>query len=130
MVSSDVAIGDYTVKIAADGTQKAVQDTQTFTIPGYAVKVQTTNLAGENTPDIVVQARDQATNAEYSATTGSDGIARLKLENGNAALTALWNGVNVGQTNVTVTGEATFSLRCQLTDLKVIVKNTRGIAMP
>jgi hypothetical protein len=130
VVSSDVAIGDYTVKIAVDGTQKAVQDTQTFTVPGYAVKVQTTNLAGKNTPDIVVQARDQATNAEYSATTGSDGIANLKLENGNAALTALWNGVNVGQTNVTITGEATFSLRCQLTDLKVIVKNTRGIAMP
>ncbi len=129
-VSSDAAIGDYTVKIAADGTQKTIQDTQTFTVPGYTVKVQTTNLAGENTPDIVVQARDQATNTEYSATTDSDGIANLKLENGKAALTALWNGVNVGQTNITVTAETTFSLRCQLTDLKVIVKNTQGVAMP
>ena len=61
---------------------------------------------------------------------GSDGIATFRLEAGTYAITAFWNGVNVGQTTITVTGDSTFTLQCQLTDLKITVKNTDGIAMP
>lgn len=129
VVSADAAIGDYTVKITPDGTAKLIQDQQTFTIAGYAVKVQTTNLAGETVPDLTVQAVDSSNNV-YNATSGSDGIANLRLEKGLHALSAFLNGVKVGETNVTVTGEATFTIRCLLTNLKVTVKNANGIVMP
>jgi hypothetical protein len=130
VVPSDATIGDYTIKITPQNTQKLIQDSQTFTVTGYAIQVQTVNLAGEVTPQIQVQALDQSTNTEYTATSDINGIANLKLEKGNHVLTAFWNGVNVGETNITVTGEGTFNLPCQLTNLKITVKNTNGIAMP
>jgi hypothetical protein len=129
-VTSNAPIGDYLAKISADGSQKTIQDTQPFTIPGYTVKVQTTNLAGEVTPNIVVHALDQASGSVYNATSLSNGIATIKLENGNHVLTGFWNGVNVGQTNITVGGDGAFTLRCQLTNLRVTVKNTNEIVMP
>jgi hypothetical protein len=130
VVSSVAAIGDYKVQIAPQGTAKLIQDSETFTVPGYAVRVQAVNLAGKVASGIVVQDRDQSSNTVSTSTSGSDGIANLKLEAGNHVLTAFWNDVNVGETNITVTGEATFSILCQLTDLKVTVKDTNGGAMP
>ncbi|MCW4004181.1 MAG: hypothetical protein NWE95_09765 [Candidatus Bathyarchaeota archaeon] len=130
VVPAQASIGEYTLKIVAEGTQKSIQDSQTFTVPGYAVKVQTTSLSGNPTPDIEVKALDYSSQNTYNATTNAEGTASFQLEKGPHLLTAFWNGVNVGETNVTVTGEGTFNLRCQLTDLKITVKNTQGIAMP
>ena len=45
-------------------------------------------------------------------------------------LTGFWNGVNVGESNVTVTGNGTFILQCQLTDFEIAVQNENGVAMP
>lgn len=129
VVPTEASIGEYTIKIVPDGTQKSMQDSQAFTVPGYTVKVQTTSLAGNPTPDLEVKALDQPSQNTYNATTNSEGIATFQLEKGPHLLTAFWNGVKVGETNVTVAGEGTFTLRCQLTDLKITVKNTQGIAM-
>jgi len=130
VVPASLDIGDYTVKITPSGAQKTTQDSQTFTVAGYSIKVQTTNLAGEVVSGISVQALDGSTNTPYNATSGSDGVASFKLEKGTIVLTAFWNGVNVGETNITVSADATFTLRCQLTNVKITVKNTNGIAMP
>lgn len=130
VVSSAASIGDYTVRINPSGSQKAILDQQTFAITGYSIQVITKNLAGAIVPSVTVQAQDAQTSAIYSATSGSDGVANLKLETGNNGLTALWNSVNVGQTNVTVSGDATFTLTCQLINLKITVKNTQGKVMP
>lgn len=130
VVSSDADIGDYTIKIVPQNTPKSIPDSETFAVTGYAIKVQTTNLAGEVVSGIAIQALDASTNALYNAISGSDGIANFKLEKGTTVLTAFWNGVNVGETNITVSGDATFSIRCQLTNVKITVKNTNGIAMP
>ena len=130
VVSSTVDVGDYTIKIAPQNTQKSIPDSETFTVTGYAIKVQTTNLAGEVVSGIAIQALDASTNTVYNAVSGSDGIANFKLEGGTHVLTASWNGVNVGETNITVSADATFTLRCQLTNVKITVKNTNGIAMP
>ena len=54
----------------------------------------------------------------------------FNLETGTYPLTAFWNGVNVGETTITVTGNATFTLQCQLTDLKITVQNENGVPMP
>jgi Carboxypeptidase regulatory-like domain len=130
IVSSNADVGDYTIKINPQNTQKAIPDSETFTVTGYSIKLKTTNIAGEIISEIAVQAKDASTTTAYNAVTGPDGIANFKLEVGTYTLTASWNDVNVGETNITVSGNATFSMSCQLTDLKIIVKNTDGIAMP
>ena len=130
VVSPNADIGDYTVKIAPTGTQKTIQDTQTFSVPGYEIEVQATNLAGDTVPDLSVQAVDATTNTASNATTDADGFASFKFEKGTVVLTAYWNGINVGTTNITVNSDATFTMRCQLTNLKITVKNSAGVAIP
>jgi hypothetical protein len=130
VVSSNAAIGDCTVKITPQGTQKSIQDSQTFSIIGYAVKIKTVNLANEIVPQIRVRATDESTNTAYNSTSGVDGIANFNLETGPQSLTAFWNGINVGETNITVTGAGAFSLQCQLTDLKITVQNENGTLVP
>jgi hypothetical protein len=130
IVPSDAPIGDCTIRITADGVQKAIQDSQTFTVIGYTVKVQTTNLAGQVVPEVALHALDSSTNVAYDATSGSDGMAIFKLEKGTYDIIATWNGVNVGETSIVVSGDSTFTIYCQLTNLKITVKSSNGIAMP
>jgi hypothetical protein len=130
VVPPNAAIGNYEVTITPQGTQKAIQDVETFSVPGYSIQVKTVNLASEVVPQIQIQALDQASGTVYNGTSGSDGIVDLNLETGTYPLTAFWNGVNVGETNMTVTGNGTFTLLCQLTDLKIKVQNENGITMP
>ncbi len=130
IVPSKADIGDYTIKISPQNNPKSIPDSETFTVTGYNIKVQTTNLAGEIVPEISIQALDASTGTTYNAISGSDGIANFKLDQGTYVLTALWNSVNAGATNITVSGDATFTLPCQLTNLKITVKNTNGITMP
>jgi hypothetical protein len=129
-VPSDALIGDYNITITPETTDKPVPDSQLFTVPGYAVKIRTLNLAGEPVPQIVVEARDQATGRIYNGTSGSDGVALLNLEKGNHTLSAFWNGVKVGEIQVAVTGENTFDLTCELTNLKITVQNEEGNRIP
>ena len=130
LIPSNAAIGNCIATITPQGIQKAEQDSETFSILGYMTQVKTINLAGEIVPQIEVKAQDTSANTFYNSTSGSDGIADLNLEIGTYPLTAFWNGVNVGGTNITVTGNGIFTLTCQLTDLKIIVQNENGIAMP
>lgn len=130
VVSAAADIGDYTIKITPQNTQKAIQDSQTFTVTGYSIKVQTNSIAGAVVSGVSLQAQDPSTGTVSTAVSGPDGIANFKLEKGNQGITALWNGVNVGQTNITVNGDATFSIQVQLVDLKITVKSANGIAMP
>jgi Carboxypeptidase regulatory-like domain len=130
VVPSNAEVGDYTIKLTAQTNAKALQDTETFSVIGYAVKIQTTNLAGQIVPAVSLQAKDAATGAVFNALSDSSGVANFKLEKGTNVITALWNGVNVGETNITVTGDGAFTISCQLINLKVIVKNTGGVVMP
>ena len=130
VVPSNAATGTHTATITPQGIQKSIQDSQNFSIIGYAVTIKTVNLAGEVVPQIQIQATDQATNTVYNSTSGSDGIANFNLETGIISLTAFRNGVNVGQSNITVTGNGAFNLQCQLTDLKIIVQNENGAPIP
>ncbi|MGD0995874.1 MAG: carboxypeptidase-like regulatory domain-containing protein [Candidatus Bathyarchaeia archaeon] len=130
VVPSNAVIGKYNVTITPTGTQKAIQDVETFSVPGYSIQVKTVNLASAVVPQIKVQALDQASGTVYNGTSGSDGIVDLKLETGICSLTAFWNGVNVGETTITVTGNGTFTMICQLTDLKILVQNENGITLP
>ncbi len=130
VIPDNIVIGSYTVKITAQDKQKAVQDQQTFTVPGHQVKVQVTNLAGKVVPDVLVRAKDTATDIVLSAVSGLDGITFFRLENGPFSLTATLKDINIGQSNKVITGEETFTLRCQLTDTIITVKNAAGITIP
>ncbi len=129
VVSSDAPIGECSVKISPTGTQKASQDKQTFTIVGYNITVHVTNLSGTAVPGLDVECVDSATSTRTNATTDANGVATFTLEKGDHGLTAYQNGVNVGQANITVTGDNTFTLRCQLSDMKITVQTENGIAM-
>ncbi len=130
VVTDNTPIGSCSIKITPEGTQKAVTDQQTFTVEGYTVKVQVTNLSGASVPDVTVQAVDSTTGTSTTAESDANGAANFKLEKGPYGLTAVWNGVNVGGANVTVTGDGTFTLQCQLIDTIITVKNADGVAMP
>jgi len=129
-VSSDALLGDYDITITPENTAKLVPDSQLFTVPGFAVKIRTLNLAGDPVPQIMVEALDQATNTMYNGTSGDDGIATLNIERGNHTLTAFWNYVQVGKINATVTGANSFDLTCELTNLKITVQNKNGNLIP
>jgi len=122
-VPSDALIGDYNITITPENTTKLVTDSQLFTVPGYPVKIRTLNLAGESVPQITVEALDEATNRIYNGTSLADGIASLNLEKGNHNISAFWNDVKVGEMNMPITGESTFDLTCDLTNLKITVQN-------
>jgi len=129
-VPSDALIGDYNITITPEETAKLIPDSQIFTVPGYSVKIRTLNLAGEPVPDIVVEARDQATSRIYNGTSESDGVASLNLERGNHTVIAYWKGVKVGAMNASITGSSSFDLTCELTNLKITIQNENGNSIP
>jgi hypothetical protein len=129
-VPADALIGDYNITISPDTTVKLVPDSQLFSVSGYTVSIRTLNLAGEAVPQIVVEALDQATDVVYDGTSIYDGVTSLKLEIGNHTLSAFWNGVKVGEMNVSITGVNSFDLQCELTNLKIIAKNENGKLIP
>ncbi|MGE5533690.1 MAG: carboxypeptidase regulatory-like domain-containing protein [Bacillota bacterium] len=130
VVSSDADVGDYTIRISAQTNAKAIQDTENFAVVGYAIKILTVNLAGQIVPSVSLQAKDPTTGTVSDALSDSNGVANFKLEKGTSVVAALWNGVNVGETSITVSGDGTFTISCLLINLKITVKNTAGIVMP
>ena len=130
VVPSNAVLGTYNVTITSQGTAKAVQDSTSFSVIGFSVKIKAVNLAGEVVAQIPLQVTDSATNAVYSGTTGLDGVSSFSLGTGTQVLNAFYNGVNVGQTNITVTGDSTFNFQLTLTNLKITVENANGVLMP
>ena len=129
-VPFDGLIVDYNITITSDSTDKLVPDSQLFSIPGYTVIVQTFNLAGEAVSEISVEALDQATDEIYTSTSDYQGTAILKLEVGNHLLSGFWNGVKVGELNVSITDSTSFDLSCRLTNVEITVQNENGNLMP
>ena len=130
VVPSNAAMGDYTVTITPQGIAKSIVDSQIFTIQGYSVQIRTVNLANEIVSNVKVQAVDQASNDQYTNTSGTDGTLNLNLDTGSYGLTAFLNGVNVGVTNITVVGNGAFTFQCQLTDLNIVVQDQSGVSLP
>jgi hypothetical protein len=130
LVSSNAAIGTYTVQITTTGTPKAIVDSETISVIGYSVQIKTVNIGNEIVPLIRLQVQDATTNVVVNGSSGNDGVATFSLEAGVQSLIAFWSGVNVGQTNITVTGNDVFTMVCTLTDLDFVVHNENGVPMP
>jgi hypothetical protein len=123
-VPSNASIGVYNITINS-GVPKLIRDSQLFSIPGYQIEVCTQNLAGDTAPQILVEALDVATNTRYSNTSETNGLVGFRLEKGNHTFEAFWKGkVKVPETrNETITGNATYYLKCELTNMKITVKD-------
>lgn len=130
-VPATAAIGTYTATITTTTTpSKAVADQQAFQVPGYLITFTAENLAGEPVGKILLEAQDQASGNYYNETTFDDGTAFINLEKGNQTVAAYWNQVKVGEAQISIAGNASFSVTCQLTNLKVKVQNKDGVAIP
>jgi hypothetical protein len=130
VVPSDARIGRYNIAITSQNNAKSIPDSQAVTIPGYPITIRAVSLAGSIVPQMVIKALDQVTNAVYNTTTATDGRATINLETGNNEISAYWNGVRVAQTTYSITSETTFDLTCELSNLKITVKNRDGFLMP
>ncbi len=130
-VPSDATLGIYTATITPQTTpSKAVSDVQSFTIAGYAVSIKAVNLVGEAVSGILLQATDETTGAIYNQTTNSTGVATISLEKGTSSVSAYWNGVNVGTTQITVSGYTSSTITGQLTNLVIKVQDKNGVIIP
>ncbi len=128
-VLSTAALGSYAVTVSPQATVKAIADSQTFTVPGYPISFHARNLAGDPVPQIVVEVLDQATSRTYDGTTYNDGVAIINLEKGNHTVAAYWNQVKVGEIKVSITGDSTYDITCQLTNLKITVQDKNGVVI-
>ena len=128
---NDDQIGELTLKISTTGgTIKSLADQQTFTIVGYNVKVEVTNLSGKGVSGISVKATDSQTQTSQAAVADPSGFAAFKMDRGDYDLSAYLDEVVVGSINIAVTGDGTFTLQCQLTDMKITVIAFDGTPMP
>ena len=116
------SIGSYAVRvISANGTTiKTPSDTQNFTVPGFAVNATAKNLAGDPVPSVHVEAYEGTTLAD-NETTGTTGLAFLRLEIGNYTSRAFRNGQAVNETAIVVSNDTAFDIVCNLTNLRVEV---------
>jgi len=130
IVPSNAAIGSYEVNVTAHNKPKLVPDLQVIDVPGYPVKIQALGLSGIAVPQLVIEALDTITNKTYVGTSGTDGKANFNLESGQHSLTAFWNDLRVGEISITVVEEGEFELSCELTNLKIIVKDRNGLMIP
>lgn len=123
-VPSNASIGVYNITINLGAPTKSIRDSQLFSIPGYQINISTLNLAGDSVPQILVEALDVATDTRYNSTSDAEGSARLSLEKGNHTFEAFWRQVRVyQQPNITITGNSTYDLGCELTNVKITVKD-------
>jgi hypothetical protein len=129
-IPSTASVGEYTVTITPQNSPKPIPDQQTFNLPGYPVTIRALNLAGEVVPQLQIQAYDEASNTLTSGNTSVDGSVTMNLEKGNQSITAYWNLVKVGQTKITIAGNSTFDINCQLANLKIVVQDKNGFAIP
>jgi len=124
-VPSNASIGVYNITINSGTPTKLIRDSQLFSIPGYQIEVCTRNLAGDAVPRVLVEALDVATNTRYSNTSETNGLVGFRLEKGNYTFEAFWKEeVKVGEMpNVTIIESKTYNFTCELTNMKITVKD-------
>jgi hypothetical protein len=131
IVPVNAPTGSYNITIYSTPA-KPIRDSQLFAIPGYQIDVYTRNQAGDAVPQILVVALDEITQTKSNVTSDENGLAHLSLEKGNHTFEAFWNAkVRVYQNpNVTITGNYTYNFACELTNMKITVKDKDDNLIP
>jgi len=131
-ILSEASIGTYTVTIISisNPTKKtAAPDTQGFKVLGYSVNITLLNLAGAPVSSIILKITENG--ESISENIGNEnGTVFLELEDGTYLCNATYSDVLIGQQVLTITGELAFTLRCNLTSLKVIVMDEYATKLP
>jgi hypothetical protein len=130
-VPNNATVGNYSIAVTPLTTpSKTIADVQTFLVAGYQATFHAVNLADSSVPNLLIEAVDQSTSATYSGTTNSDGTATLNIEKGTYTVSAYWNQVRVSQSQVTISGNSTNTVNCQLTNLVITVQDKNGVVIP
>ena len=131
-ILSEASIGTYAVAIISisNPTKKtAAPDVQSFTVPGYSVNITLLNLAEAPVPSIILKTTENG--ESISENIGNEnGTVFLELEDGTYLCNATYGDVLVGQQALTITGELSFNLSCNLTSLNVIVMDEYATKLP
>jgi hypothetical protein len=131
-ILSEASIGTYAVAIISisNPTKKtAAPDVQSFTVPGYSVNITLLNLAGAPVPSIILKITENG--ESISENIGNEnGTVFLELEDGTYLCNATYGDVLVGQQALTITGELSFNLSCNLTSFNVIVMDEYETKLP
>ena len=99
-----------------------------FTVLKLSTKIQTVNLANETLANILVEVYNATTdNRLDSKITNATGWTVFPLDLGNYSFKAFWKDVEVGVLNNQVIDEnKTLTLKCQLANVEVMVKDEAG----
>ena len=131
----NASIGTYTVTITNStplGTRKPVNDTQQFIVrkPVFAVQVQAVNLNDEPLSKIILEAYNTTAKVETVSTKPTGGATFL-LEMGNYTFKALLKEVEIGVLlNQSIMENKALTIRCQLTNIKMLVTDRAGTPVP
>ncbi|MEM2995013.1 MAG: carboxypeptidase-like regulatory domain-containing protein [Candidatus Bathyarchaeia archaeon] len=122
-VPHNASMGVYTVNITSTfgPTAKVPLDSQNFTVPGFDVNITARNLASEPVPQVTFRIFEGGVSIT-NVTSGSGGLATVKLEIGNFTVEAYFKERKTGESWINVTETSlSFNITCNLASLKVLV---------
>jgi hypothetical protein len=122
-VPGNASIGTYTLNItsvSSSPTVKKPPDVQNFIVPGFSVNMTTENLAKESVQGVKVQAFENGKSVA-NVTSGSNGLAQIKLEIGSYTYQASYENTIVNESSLIITNAVSFVVYCNLTNLKISV---------
>jgi len=133
-IPADAALGTYAVGVAnatPTGTMKTPADIQTFTVEG-ACEIQARNLDGQALANVTVEVYNGTSGAFLSLAqdTNSTGWVSFVLKTGNYTFKAFWKDVQVGLVTRNITGNASFPLEVNLSNLKLTVQTDADTPLP
>ncbi|MEM3788587.1 MAG: hypothetical protein QXN95_01805 [Candidatus Bathyarchaeia archaeon] len=127
-LQQNMLVGNYSVIITPK--VKKVNDTQTFSVPGFKTEIVPRNLADEPVPDILVRIYDKWADKTYNATSDRNGVAMKQLERGEYNATAYFKKVMVGKAlTFNISESKTLNFTCQLTSLNITVVSAQNPAI-
>jgi 5-hydroxyisourate hydrolase-like protein (transthyretin family) len=135
MIPADTALGTYTVSVTnatQGGTVKPIADTQTFTVEGVC-ELQVMNLAEQAMANVAVEVYNGTSGAflNLAQDTNSTGwVAFMLGQGGNYTFKAFWKNVEVGLVTRNITGNVSFTLETNLSNLKLTLQNDAGMPLP
>jgi 5-hydroxyisourate hydrolase-like protein (transthyretin family) len=134
MIPADTALGTYTVSVTnatQGGTVKPIADTQTFMVEGLC-ELHVMNLAEKAMANVTVEVYNGTSGAflNLAQDTNSTGWVAFVLGTGDYTFKAFLNNVQVSSVTRNITGNASFALEVNLSNLKLTVQNVAGMPLP
>jgi len=137
----DIAVNDtFVVPVSAEGAHnvtlydvdnKTESLPQTFTVYKFCCQIRAVNLANETLADMLVEVYNATENYLDSKLTNATGRTVFPLDPGNYSFKAFWKDVEVGALEDRVIDEnKTLTLKCQLMNVEVVVKDEAGAPLP